>query len=406
MERKQFVKLMAFAGLLPAVFLAACGDIKKENKAEASAPAQTYTCPMHPQIVQNKMGTCPICGMDLVPFDKNNKEASLMLSESQIALANITTMAVGSTAMNNSKTLNGRLVTNPDQTVYMSSRVAGRVENLYVRETGVKVQKGQALYRIYSEELSALQQEYLIAVAQAKQFPDNTRFKEIERAAIQKLKLYDQSDAQLHSLLQSGKVAPYVTYYATANGIVAELSITEGQYVSQGGPVMKLEGYGTLWVEADLYPAEAVLVRVGQTVTVIIAGWEQQPQQMTIRFINPTLQSGSQLMQIRGTIPNPGNQWQPGLQANVLLPLKSGSGAPSLPVDAVIRDGKGAHVWIRTGKGKFEPRMVKTGMENADHVEITEGLSNGDTVVVTGAYLLYSEYILKKGADPMAGHTH
>lgn len=406
MERKQFVKLMAFAGLLPVAFLAACGDVKKENKTEASAPAQTYTCPMHPQIVQNKMGTCPICGMDLVPFDKSNKEASLTLSESQIALANITTMTVGGTAMNNSKMLNGRIVTNPDQTMYMSSRVAGRVENLYVRETGVKVQKGQPLYRIYSEELSSLQQEYLMATAQAKQFPENSRFKEIKQAAMQKLKLYDQSDAQLQALLQSGKVAPYVTYTATASGMVAELSVTEGQYISQGGPVMKLEGYGSLWVEADLYPDEASLIRVGQTVTVIIAGWEQKPQNMTIQFISPAYLGGSQLMQVRGSISNPGNQWQPGLQANVLLPLKSNGNALSLPVDAVIRDGKGSHVWLQTTKGKFAPRMVKTGMENSDRVEITEGLSAGDTVVVSGAYLLYSEYILKKGSDPMAGHNH
>ncbi|MBO9634020.1 MAG: efflux RND transporter periplasmic adaptor subunit [Chitinophagaceae bacterium] len=405
MKRKQFVKWMAFAGLMPVAFLAACGDVKKENKTEANMSAQTWTCPMHPQIVQNKMGTCPICGMDLVPFDKNNKEAFLTLSESQIALANITTVAIGNAAMNNSKTLNGRIVTNPDQTVYMSSRVAGRVENLYVRETGVKVQKGQALYRIYSEELSALQQEYLVATAQARQFPENSRFKEIERAAKQKLKLYDQSEAQLQSLLQSGKVAPYVTYTATASGMVAELSVTEGQYISQGGAVMKLEGYGSLWVEADLYPTEASSIRIGQTVTVTVAGWEQEPQQMTIQFISPAYPGSSQLMQVRGSISNPRSQWQPGLQANVLLPLKSNGDALSLPVDAVIRDGKGAHVWLQTAKGKFEPRMVKTGMENADRIEIREGLSTGDTVVVSGAYLLYSEYILKKGSDPMAGHN-
>ncbi|QEC44351.1 efflux RND transporter periplasmic adaptor subunit [Pseudobacter ginsenosidimutans] len=406
MERKQFVKLMAFAGLLPAVFLAACGETTKKENDTTVAVVQTYTCPMHPQIVQNKMGTCPICGMDLVLFDKNNKEASLTLSESQIALANITTVVAGSAVMNNSRTLNGRIVTNPEQTMFMSSRVAGRVENLYVRETGVKVEKGQLLYRIYSEELSALQQEYLMAVAQAKQFPGNARFSEIGKAAKQKLKLYDQSDAQLAALLQSGKVDPYVNYFATGNGMVAELSVTEGQYVSQGSPVMRLEGYGKLWVEADLYPAEAPLVRTGQTVMVLVSGYEQEPQRMTINFISPALQSGSQLMQVRGEIANPGNRWQPGLQANVILPVQGDGNALTLPVDAVIRNGKGAHVWVQTGKGKFEPRRVKTGIENADRVEILEGIASGDTVVVTGAYLLYSEFILKKGSDPMAAHNH
>lgn len=401
MERKRFIRTIAVVSLMPALLLAACTATDKKKVAEG--PKQTYTCPMHPQIVQDKPGTCPICGMDLVPFDKNNKAASLTLGASQIALANITTMVVGTGALSNFKQLNGRLVTDPEKTTVISSRVAGRIEVLFVKETGVKVNKGQPLYKIYSEQLASLQQEYLLAVAQVKQFPEDARFQQIEKAARQKLSLYDQSPAQIHQLVQTQKVNPYVTYPATESGMVSELSVSEGQYVSEGGAVMRLEGYHQLWVEADVYPAEAAAIKVGQSVKVIVTGWENDPQTMTVQFMNPSLQSGSQLMQVRGTIPNPDNRWQPGLQANILLPVKSKGNVLSLPVDAVIRDGKGTHVWIEKGIGKFEPRMVQTGMENFDAVEITKGLAAGDTVVVTGAYLLYSEYILKKGSDPMAG---
>lgn len=401
MERKRFIKTVAVVSLVPALLLAACKEAGKKKVAEG--PKQTYTCPMHPQIVQDKPGTCPICGMDLVPFDKTNKDASLTLGESQIALANVTTMTVGAGALSNYKQLNGRLATDPEKTAVISSRVPGRIEVLYIKETGVKVNKGQALYKIYSEQLASLQQEYLLAAAQAKQFPDDARFQQIEKAARQKLVLYDQSDAQINQLLQSQKVNPYVTYPATVSGVVSELSVSEGQYVAEGGAVMRLEGYNQLWVEADVYPAEASAIHIGQSVKVIIAGWENDPQTMTVQFINPALQSGSQLMQIRGAIPNPGNRWQPGLQANILLPVKSKGNVLSLPVDAVIRDGKGTHVWIEKARGKFEPRMVETGMENFDAVEITKGLKEGDKVVITGAYLLHSEFILKKGSDPMAG---
>ena len=96
---------------------------------------------------------------------------------------------------------------------------------------------------------------------------------------------------------------------------------------------MRLEGYGQLWVEADVYPAEAAAIKPGQSVKVIVAGWENEPQQMTVQFINPALQPGSQVMQLRGTIANPGNRWQPGMQANILLPAGSTGDVLSVPVE-------------------------------------------------------------------------
>ncbi|SDJ74043.1 membrane fusion protein, Cu(I)/Ag(I) efflux system [Pedobacter sp. ok626] len=403
MERKLFIKRMAILAILPSIFIAACSNEKKPEAGAVKEKQQTFTCPMHPQIIKHEMGTCPICGMDLVPFEKNSDDKALKIDEKRQALANITTIVIGENILSGGKELNGRLTVNPEQSSYISSRIAGRIEQLYVRETGVKVSKGQPLYKLYSEQLATLQQEYLMAVAQEKQFQGDKIERQIVASAKQKLLLYGQSESQVQQLLKTQKKDPFVVFYAPESGVVAELSVTQGQYVTEGNPILRLEGYGQLWVEADVYPAEAAKIKQGQKVKVVVAGWEDQPQEITISFITPSLQSGTQLTQIRGSIPNPGNQWQPGLQANVFLPSGNKSKVLTLPVDAVIRDGKGMHVWIKTGKDSFEPRLVKTGTENDNQVEISEGLTNGDQVVVTGAYLLYSEYILKKGKNPVEG---
>lgn len=398
---KKHVPIINLALLFLLVFFApACKEEVSVTQSKTETK-QTYTCSMHPQIVSDKPGTCPICAMDLVLFDKSNAAGDLTLNAAQQAVANITTDSVRSGSFSSFKQLNGRIAVNPEQTEFISARVAGRVERLYVKQTDVPVRRGQPLYTIYSEQLAALQKEYLVAVAQAVQFPGDTKFEQLASAAKQRLQLLGQSDAQLQQLSSRKETSPYVTYSATTSGVISELFIAEGQYVSEGAPVMSVENYGNVWVEADVYPAEAELVRQGSMLTVRVAGFENEPLKMRIDFIAPSLQAGSQLLTIRGSLPNAGNRLRPGMQAVVQLPVVNYSTAITLPVDAVIHDSRGSHVWLQHEAGKYKPQRVETGAENFDRIEIKSGVIVGDVVVVSGAYLLYSEYILKKGKDPM-----
>lgn len=391
--------LIAAILAISAITTVACND-QKPNK---TVSLQKHTCPMHPQIIKDGPGLCPICGMDLVPVNAAVENNGFMLSESQMQLANIKTLKVGSGNFSASKVLNARIISNPELTEVISSRYPGRIEKLFVKETGRTVSKGQALFQIYSEDLQIIQQEYLLQRRQSTVFPKEPIYSTLREAAKNKLKLFGYSNNQITALSKANKVSPTVTVYAKISGVVNEITVSEGQYVAEGTPVIRLENFNQLWVEADVYPAEASQIQLGTLIKVSVNGSENKEQTVRINFISPQIDPASQLLKVRATIQNNGNL-QPGMQAIVVLSLNKISAVISLPIDAVIRDGTGSHVWVKIGKNTFEPRMVITGAEDDSQIIITSGLENTGEVVISGAYLLSSEFILKKGINPMAGH--
>jgi membrane fusion protein, copper/silver efflux system len=394
-------KIIHLSGLLIMLFFMACSN---QGKQQAGS-AQKYTCPMHPQITSEGPGTCPICGMDLVPLNDQGGKNELKLSEHQTKLANVRTMEVKEGSFNLSKLLNARLVANNEQSGVISSRFSGRIERLFVKETGRKLQAGEPVFQIYSEELLVLQQDYLLQQRQVKAFPQEKIFKDLLKAAQDKLTLYGYSATQISALGKSQQTSPLITVYAKESGIVNEVVVTEGSYVNEGSPVVRLANLSTVWVEADVYPAEAGQIKEGTTVRVIVNGIGEE-HAMKIDYVSPQITSGSQILTVRGSINNRSGMLQPGMQANVLLPSASNSDAVKLPVDAVIRKEGGAHVWVETEKNTFAPRNITTGAEDFEQIVVTSGLKGGEQVVISGAYLLYSEFILKKGTDPASVHKH
>lgn len=329
----------------------------------------------------------------------------LMLTDTQIKLANITLQRVTKKPVGQTIVINGELQTDKEKSEVISSRASGRVETLFVKETGQSIRQGQPLYVLYSEELLTLQQEYLLAKEQYEALGEKeTRYKSFLDAAARKLHLYGLSTAQINRL-QKSALQPRITFQAPSSGIVTEINIAEGQYVSEGTALYKIDDIRSLWVEAELYAKEISRVRIGDDIGVRVSGAEAQSIEAKVKFISPEFRNSTQIAVMRASIENPGNTFKPGQFVQVHL-TPSGREAIAVPPDAVIRDEYGTHIYIQSAANTFRPQIVRTGIESFDAVEIIQGLNEGDTIAASGAYLLYSEFILKRGINPMTSHKH
>ncbi len=387
------------------LFLASC----QSKKEIAKEPDVYYTCSMDPQVKEYKPGKCPICKMDLTPVKKINGERKdeIQLSAQQIQLGNIQTDTIGSGSIGDQLVLTATLNFDQSKSSSVSSRVMGRIEKLYYKNLGDYVKKGSPLIELYSEELNNAKQEYLLALERQKAFAEETAidFNQLLQGAKNKLLLWGMTEGQLQELAKNKKSSPTTTFYSTASGYITALDIIEGDYISEGGTIVKLADLSSLWAEAQVYTSQLSRIDRNSVATVRLPDFDNKEIRGKIEFINPEINADTRINLIRISIPNTGNQLKPGMPAYVMLKSPKREGL-SLPVNAVIRDGNGATVWIQTSGNSFKSIMVQTGLENDEMIEIKSGLKTGDIVVISGAYLLHSEYIFKKGSDPMAGHQH
>lgn len=385
------------------LFIVSC-----KNKKVVPKDSDTYyTCSMDPQVIEYKPGKCPICHMELTQVKKNSVENKdeILLSEQQIQLGNIQTDTIRNGTIGDQLVLTATLNFDQLKASSVSSRVMGRVEKLYFKNLGDYVKKGSPLYDLYSEELNNAKQEYLLVLDKKKAFANETiiDFDQLLQSAENKLLLWGMTQGQVLELEKNKKATPTTTFYSTAAGYITTLDIREGDYVMEGGTIVKLADLSSLWAEAQVYTSQLAAIDRNSIATVQLPDFDSREIKGRIEFVNPEINPDTRINLIRVSIPNPGNQLKPGMPAYVILKSPQRK-TLSLPIDAVIRDGKGATVWIKTANNTFKSLMVQTGLESDDRIEIKSGLSAGDVVVISGAYLLQSEYIFKKGVNPMAGH--
>lgn len=405
-DRPLAVRTLVLVAVVSAMLLFFLSSCKTKNEPVAD-PDVYYTCSMDVQVVEYKPGKCPICHMELTPVKKNNTGNSdeILLSQQQILLGNIGVDTIRDGSINDQVVLTATLNFDQMNASSVSSRIMGRVEKLYYKNIGDYVKKGAPLYNLYSEELNNAKQEYLLALDKKKTFSAENviDFDQLLNSAKNKLLLWGMTENQIKELETSDKATPVTSFYSTASGYITTLDIREGDYVMEGSTIVKLADLSSLWAEAQVYTSQIAEIDRSSIATVKLPDFDGKEIKGNIEFVNPEINPDTRINLIRVKIPNQDNQLKPGMPAYVILkssPRKS----LTLPIDAVLRDGKGATVWIKTGTHSFKNKMVEVGLEGEDKIEIKSGISAGDVVVISGAYLLQSEYIFKKGSNPMAGH--
>jgi len=366
-----------------------------------------YTCSMDPQVIESKPGKCPICKMPLTRVKKSQteKENELKLSDQQIQLGNIITDTLKEKQLQEETILNAKVEIDKNLTTVISSRAMGRIDRLYIKKTGEFVGKGQPLFRIYSEEINIAVKELLLAIEMKKNIlTGGFEVGQLIEGARKKLEQFGLTRAQITQIETSKVFTHEIDFLSPVSGIITTVNVQEGNYVMSGADIYHLADFSSVWIEAQIYQSDLQNINVNGEALITFPSFPGKKFAGRVAFVNPELNTPGIINIVRVELKNPGNELVPGMPAYVTLLGKQIS-VRALPTDAIIKDSRGSTVWIKTGTNTFKNIMVETGIETGGYTEIKNGLTKGEVVVVSGAYLLNSEFVMKKGANPMEGHN-
>ncbi len=379
------------------------------DEKEAQGATQ-YTCPMHPFIMKDKPGACPICGMSLVPVKQAGSGRAgeqspempehVSLSPSQMVMANVATVTVDSALLDKEISAVGIVQYDQSRQARVTAWVAGRIDRLYVDTVGAHVSRGRPVAEVYSPDLVSAQQEYLLALKSREQFRDSP-IQAISQggdglvsSARQRLKLLGVRDSQIRALERSGQPTILLSIYTPLSGVVIEKIALQGQYVNVGDPLFNIADLSSVWVEAEVYEADFPSVKIGQKAEIFSQSYPGKTFSGKVSFVYPFLDPKTRTVKVRVQIANPGLRLKPDMFVNVSLKA-SLLEALVVPVTAVMDTGRNKVAWVETEPGMFEPRDVRVGARVGDRLQILSGLVRGDKVAASGGYLIDSEAQLK-----------
>ncbi len=397
------------------LFLSACGkDENMPSESVASAADDTvaehiekhldpkYVCPMHPQIIKDEEGSCPICGMDLVAKiieDAGDKAPIVSVRGEIIQSMGLRTADVKKdTLWKYIKTV-GRIEYDETLLTHIHPRAAGWMETLKVRAEGDPVKRGQHLGNFYSPDILAAQVDYLIAIKQ--QSNRKASFK-IEKARNQ-LRLLGVPDSTIKQIEERGESQNTIPVYASQDGIITMLGAREGMYMQPQAELFTIADDGRMWVQIDVYEHQLDWVKAGLDAEITVPAHPGRTWEGKVEYLYPELDKQSRTLKVRLAFDNPDGLLRPNMFADAIIYGGPRRGVLAIPEEALIVTGEREAVVRMVEEGKFQPVNVVTGMKQGGKVEIMSGLNEGDKIVTSGQFLIDSESALRASFSRLSG---
>lgn len=358
------------------------GSSTAEITTQEQATVAEWTCPMHPQIRQPDFGTCPICGMDLVPADAGTTtDASLVtLANSSMALADIQTVRVQLISAAGTRTFNGRLSVNESALSEQVLHFPGRIEQLYVTVEGSSIAIGQPVAKVYAPELITAQQEWLDALQRGQTTLANAAYERLLRWKIQ--------ESQLTAIAATGSPVTTFTILADQSGTVTDRQVNVGDYVSAGAALYSLASLTSLWAWLEVYEQDIATVRLGQPVKMEMTAYPGKVFSGSVSFIDPRIDAVTRTARVRVDIDNRDGQLKPDMFLTATVQTGSTAGDVLwIPRGAVLWTGPRSVVYVAEDGG-YRLREVTLGQSINQGYEVIEGLSEGENIVSQGAFVI------------------
>ena len=425
------------------------GSHKPVAATDPAPKKQMYQCPMHPQIMMDHEGDCPICGMKLVPIEGSGDAkppgdrgkivfyrspmnpsmtsptpmkdemgmdyvpvyegelkgegpaiegfSAVTIDHERQQLIGLKTAKVIEGVVSGEIRTTARLAVDETRVRKINVKVEGFVEKLFVDFVGKPVAKGQPLFSLYSPEFVSSQREFLLALKTQKALAGGSLTSsgaDLLEAARHRLTLWDVPKETLDRLEQTGEVQRALTLRSPVTGVVTVKNIVEGARITPADIPFEITDLSRVWALADIYETEIGLAKVGLTATLTLPSFPGKTFTGRVAFVDPILDPKSRTTKVRIEFPNPKGDLKPELFGEVVLKGPGHKGI-LIPLDAVLDAGIQKVVFIALGDGKFEPREVTGGATVGEQIEILSGLKAGDEVVTRANFLVDSESRLK-----------